>query len=280
MWCWLQLLPLALSLQDGLLGLCRPSFGVRQVAMGGFSQGLEVFGTQLLATESVPREALLHTAVILAEYLDNDEDGCVDDAQVGLRSCWATCSGGKRAVVGLSLGVQVARKLREGNATLAALAQKLVGARGGVCGVHGGLAPGDMAPRSDAKVMFRDEEEAEDWVEAAQSCHHRPESCGDEFREFLESRWLQDLNADETGYGSCPEGMRSCRGMAERDVALEETLHLIHGAGYALVYPSAFGMEQESLLKKAVEQLYGDCNYAYNCCSAGKGRLNDDDHDI
>ena len=245
--CWLLLTP-ALALQDLLPGLCRPSFEVRPL-LTSFSQGLEVFGVQLLATENVPREALRHAAVILAEYLDNDEDGCVDD-------------------------VQVARKLRESNATLAALAVVLRGFKGeDVHEVEIGLERLFQHVFYGSEVMFRDEEEAEDWVEAAQSCHHAPESCGDEFKEFLESRWLQDLNADETGYGSCPEGLQSCRGLHERDVALEETLHLIHGAGYALAYPSAFGMDRESVLQKAVEQLYGDCNYAYNCGSACKGRV-------
>lgn len=41
-----------------------------------------VFGIELYATSSLPDEKLLHAANIMAEYLDNNEDGVVDDAAV------------------------------------------------------------------------------------------------------------------------------------------------------------------------------------------------------
>lgn len=41
----------------------------------------------------------------------------------------------------------------------------------------------------------------------------------------------QDLYADETGYGACPDKSISCPGMTERDAALEECLHVISDTG-------------------------------------------------
>lgn len=47
-----------------------------------FSSQIEVFGATLVATSSVPEAKLTHAAVVMAEYLDNDEDGFVDDPPV------------------------------------------------------------------------------------------------------------------------------------------------------------------------------------------------------
>ena len=43
---------------------------------------MEVFGLRVLATDSVPDAKVLHTANVLAEYLDNDENGTVDQPEV------------------------------------------------------------------------------------------------------------------------------------------------------------------------------------------------------
>ena len=53
--------------------------GLRMV----FSRRVEVFGLEVLATEGVSEAKQLHAAHVLAEYLDNDEDGVVDDPMVG-----------------------------------------------------------------------------------------------------------------------------------------------------------------------------------------------------
>jgi hypothetical protein len=47
---------------------------------GTFSKYMNVFGIHILATSAVPDEKLIHAATVMAEYLDNDEDGTVDDA--------------------------------------------------------------------------------------------------------------------------------------------------------------------------------------------------------
>jgi hypothetical protein len=47
-----------------------------------FSQHLNVFGIHVFGTAAVPSAKLRHAAVILAEYLDNDEDGEPDNPKV------------------------------------------------------------------------------------------------------------------------------------------------------------------------------------------------------
>ena len=47
-----------------------------------FSKYVEVFGLRVLAASTVSDEKVLHTANVLAEYLDNDENGTVDQPEV------------------------------------------------------------------------------------------------------------------------------------------------------------------------------------------------------
>ena len=47
-----------------------------------FCKTTEVFGIKIYATNKVDNEKMLHAASILAEYLDNDEDGQVDNQKV------------------------------------------------------------------------------------------------------------------------------------------------------------------------------------------------------
>ena len=53
-----------------------------QSASHVFTKSVEVFGLRVLATDSVPDIKVLHTANVLAEYLDNDENGSVDQPEV------------------------------------------------------------------------------------------------------------------------------------------------------------------------------------------------------
>ena len=56
--------------------------GDLQSASSVFSKYVEVFGLRILATSGVSDAKVLHTANVLAEYLDNDENGAIDQAEV------------------------------------------------------------------------------------------------------------------------------------------------------------------------------------------------------
>tara|TARA_Y200000002_G_scaffold381236_1_gene394718 strand:- start:592 stop:1476 length:885 start_codon:yes stop_codon:yes gene_type:complete len=47
-----------------------------------FCKTSEVFGIKIYATENVDNEKVFHAASVLAEYLDNDEDGIIDNERI------------------------------------------------------------------------------------------------------------------------------------------------------------------------------------------------------
>ncbi|MAK06736.1 MAG: hypothetical protein CMG94_01675 [Marinoscillum sp.] len=47
-----------------------------------FCKKTNVFGIKIYATENVDNDKMLHAASILAEYLDNDEDGIIDNQRI------------------------------------------------------------------------------------------------------------------------------------------------------------------------------------------------------
>ena len=67
--------------------------------MTGFPWIMEVFGIPLIATSKFYKSGKLnHVASILAELLDNDSDGCVDDPNV-LRNILTKWDGMRRTII-------------------------------------------------------------------------------------------------------------------------------------------------------------------------------------
>ena len=56
-----------------------PKYDCINVEMGMF---IENFGVYVIAADAAPRDYVIDTANILAQYIDNDEDGIPDDADV------------------------------------------------------------------------------------------------------------------------------------------------------------------------------------------------------
>lgn len=54
----------------------------REVDTSKFPKHVEVFGLHVYGTASAPDDKVLHTASILAEYLDSDEDGVPDNQKI------------------------------------------------------------------------------------------------------------------------------------------------------------------------------------------------------
>ena len=48
----------------------------------GFTKGISIFGVNILATNGVSEEKLIHAANVMAELIDNDENGEVDNSCV------------------------------------------------------------------------------------------------------------------------------------------------------------------------------------------------------
>jgi hypothetical protein len=50
--------------------------------VGGFGKQIDVYGVKMYATDNVSDDKLLHAAGVMAQYLDNDEDGVADNQAV------------------------------------------------------------------------------------------------------------------------------------------------------------------------------------------------------
>lgn len=135
-----------------------------------------VFGIKIIATENTSDEKVLHAAKVMAQYLDNDEDGKVDN----------------QAVVD---------QLKSVDATL---------------------------------VMFKDEEEADNFDEDALGHHH-----------------VQGLFDEET----IPSFNKNSSN-SRFDATLEEVLHLITHEGYSVVYPD-LAEKKDSKLANAMDKARG-----------------------
>ena len=82
-----------LSCQDNYENCLDLEYGTEYIKITGVSKSeknyfkyfcktTEIFGIKIYATNKVDNEKMLHAASILAEYLDNDEDGQVDNQKV------------------------------------------------------------------------------------------------------------------------------------------------------------------------------------------------------
>ena len=69
---WGQAIPLEFSEPQGKF----------QAVSEQFPKFVSVFGVAVIATRDTPDDKVLHTAAVLAQYLDNDEDGVVDNKLV------------------------------------------------------------------------------------------------------------------------------------------------------------------------------------------------------
>ena len=90
---YLYILLLCFSCQDNYENCLDLEYGTEYIKITGASESdknyfkyfcktTEVFGIKIYATENVENEKVLHAASILAEYLDNDEDGTADNQRI------------------------------------------------------------------------------------------------------------------------------------------------------------------------------------------------------
>jgi hypothetical protein len=90
---YLFILFLCFSCQDNYENCLDLEYGTEYIKITGVSESdknyfkyfcktTDIFGIKIYATENVENEKVLHAASILAEYLDNDEDGTVDNQRI------------------------------------------------------------------------------------------------------------------------------------------------------------------------------------------------------
>ena len=90
---FLILLLILLSCQDNYENCLDLEYGTEFIKITGVSESdknyfkyfcktSDVFGIKIYATENIDNEKVLHAASILAEYLDNDEDGNADNQRI------------------------------------------------------------------------------------------------------------------------------------------------------------------------------------------------------
>lgn len=139
-----------------------------------FAKQVKVFGILVVATNNVADDKLIHAANMMAEYLDNDEDGTPDNFKV------------LEAMIGQNTMLVMAKDENE---------MKAVG--------RGGLPPGVK----------------------------------------------QSLYDYETRPGGAEQGLF--------DAAIEEILHPITDAGYAIAYPEVFGTKPGSEVAEIMDEARG-----------------------
>ena len=78
------LLPALFSLKAQVLSfkITAVPEGKNKIFKNQFTQHINVFGVRVFGTAKTPPQKLRHIAVILAEYLDNDENGKPDNIKV------------------------------------------------------------------------------------------------------------------------------------------------------------------------------------------------------
>ncbi|WP_052298056.1 hypothetical protein [Moritella sp. PE36] len=135
-------------------------------------QATNVFGIQIRATAATPKEKIMHAANVMAQYLDNNEDGIPDNDLI------------------------VAKMVEKGATLVIGTTENELG-----------RALGQLTLSDDMAI--------------------------------------QDLYASEIH----PKGTNS----GQFDATLEEVLHLITHAGYAAVYPAAFGEKTGSDIANAMD---------------------------
>lgn len=65
-----------------LVTVCNSDKSVDQTGFEIFSKQVEVFGVKIYASAATSDEKVLHAAAVMAEYLDNDEDGVPDNQRI------------------------------------------------------------------------------------------------------------------------------------------------------------------------------------------------------
>lgn len=182
-----------------------------------FDKYCNVFGIHIFATKQTPLQKVRWCGNILAEYLDNDKDGEVDNPLV------------------LKSMLDVPMRWREGEEPNDEEKEKYK----------------DIKLQSAIFMSF-DENDQKDMRRELGKLNDRGDNNYIEQIEQVIHGGGQDLMATETGNDLKNEG-----GEDIFDASLEEILHLITGNGYANAYPNIFGENKDSEIAKLMDVARG-----------------------